>query len=69
MAISARGVRPRLAAPQSVLRVLLVVAIVLVIVSLFLPPYKKLTQSRIEIENLESQRTIRKCCSRSRRGK
>lgn len=40
---------------NSVLRVLLVVAVVLVIVSLFLPPYKKLTQSRVEIENLQSQ--------------
>ena len=40
---------------NSVLRVLLVVATVLVIVSLFLPPYKKLTQSRSEIENLQSQ--------------
>ena len=38
---------------NSVLRVLLVVAIVLVIVSLFLPPYKKLRQSRGEIENLQ----------------
>jgi cell division protein FtsB len=40
---------------NSILRVLLVVAVVLVIVSLFLPPYKKLTQSRSEIENLQSQ--------------
>jgi cell division protein FtsB len=40
---------------NSILRVLLVVAVVLVIVSLFLPPYKKLTQSRTEIENLQSQ--------------
>ena len=40
---------------NSILRVLLVVATVLVIVSLFLPPYKKLTQSRTEIENLQSQ--------------
>jgi cell division protein FtsB len=38
---------------NSILRVLLVVAVVLV--SLFLPPYKKLTQSRTEIENLQSQ--------------
>lgn len=45
---------------NSVLRVLLVVAIVLVIVSLFLPPYKKLTQSRTEIETLESQRNDQK---------
>jgi len=40
---------------NSILRVLLLVAVVLVIVSLFLPPYKKLTQSRTEIENLQSQ--------------
>ena len=40
---------------NSILRVLLVVASVLVIVSLFLPPYKKLTQSRGEIETLQSQ--------------
>lgn len=39
---------------NSILRVLLVVASVLVIVSLFLPPYKKLTQSRGEIETLQS---------------
>jgi cell division protein FtsB len=45
---------------NSVLRVLLVLAAVLVIVSLFLPPYKKLTQSRTEIENLESQRNDQK---------
>ena len=45
---------------NSVLRVLLVVAIVLVIVSLFLPPYKKLKQSRNEIETLESQRNDQK---------
>ncbi len=40
---------------NSVLRILLFLAVVLVIVSLFLPPYKKLTQSRTEIENLQSQ--------------
>ena len=40
---------------NSVLRVLLVLALVLVIVSLFLPQSKKLTQSRGEIENLQSQ--------------
>jgi cell division protein FtsB len=34
---------------------LLVMAIVLVIVSLFVPPYKKLAQSRNEIENLQGQ--------------
>ena len=38
-----------------VLRVLLVVAVVLVILSLFVPPYKKLAQSRNEIENLQTQ--------------
>jgi cell division protein FtsB len=40
---------------NSVLRVLLAAAVVLVIVSLFLPPYKKLGQGRTEIENLQSQ--------------
>ncbi|HSP46059.1 MAG TPA: septum formation initiator family protein [Chthoniobacterales bacterium] len=40
---------------NSVLRVLLGMAVVLVIVSLFLPPYKKLGQGRTEIENLQSQ--------------
>ena len=38
-----------------VLGVLLFVAIWLVIVSLFVPPYKKLTQSRSEIDNLQAQ--------------
>jgi cell division protein FtsB len=38
-----------------ILRALLVVAVVLVIVSLFVPPYKKLAQSRAEIDNLQSQ--------------
>ena len=45
---------------NSILRVLLVVAGVLVIVSLFLPPYKKLQQSRSEIDILESQRNDQK---------
>ena len=40
---------------NSVLRFLLAVAVVLVIVSLFLPPYKKLGQGRTELENLQSQ--------------
>jgi cell division protein FtsB len=40
---------------NSVLRVLLVLALVLVIVSLFLPQSKKLTQSRTEIDNLQGQ--------------
>lgn len=40
---------------NSVLRVLLGVAALLVIVSLFLPPYKKLGQGRTEIDNLQSQ--------------
>jgi cell division protein FtsB len=40
---------------NSILRVLLGAAVVLVIVSLFVPPYKKLTQGRTEIENLQSQ--------------
>ena len=37
-----------------VLRVLLLLALALVIVSLFLPPYKKLAQSRGEIDRLQS---------------
>jgi cell division protein FtsB len=40
---------------NSVLRVLLVLALVLVIVSLFLPRSKKLTQSRAEIDRLQGQ--------------
>jgi len=38
-----------------ILRVLLVLAIWLVIVSLFVPPYKKLMQSRAEIDNSQVQ--------------
>jgi len=38
-----------------ILLVLLVIAIWLVIVSLFVPPYKKLTQSRAEVDNLQQQ--------------
>ena len=38
-----------------ILRVLLVLAIWLVIVSLFVPPYKKLMRSRAEIDNLQQQ--------------
>jgi cell division protein FtsB len=38
---------------NSILRILLVVALLLVIVSLFLPQSKKLTQSRTEIERLQ----------------
>ena len=38
-----------------ILLVLLVIAIWLVIVSLFVPPYKKLMQSRSEIDNLQQQ--------------
>ena len=37
------------------LRVLLFVAACLVIVSLFVPPYKKRAQSQAEIDNLQSQ--------------
>jgi cell division protein DivIC len=37
------------------LKVLLVLALWLIIVSLFVPPYKKLTQSRAEIDNLQQQ--------------
>jgi cell division protein DivIC len=36
-----------------ILRVLLLLAIWLVIVSLFVPPYKKLVQSRAEIDDLQ----------------
>jgi cell division protein FtsB len=38
-----------------ILLILLVIAIWLVIVSLFVPPYKKLMQSRAEIDNLQQQ--------------
>ena len=38
-----------------VLRILLGIAVWLVIVSLFVPPYKKLTHSRAEIDNLLAQ--------------
>ena len=38
-----------------ILLVLLIIAIWLVIVSLFVPPYKKLMQSRSEIDNLQQQ--------------
>ena len=38
-----------------ILLVLLVIAVWLVIVSLFVPPYKKLMQSRAEIDNLQQQ--------------
>ena len=37
------------------LKVLLVLALWLIIVSLFVPPYKKLMQSRTEIDNLQQQ--------------
>ena len=40
---------------NTILRFFLVIATVLVIVSLFLPPYKKLAQSRNEIESLQTQ--------------
>jgi len=45
---------------NSILRVLLVLALVLVIVSLFLPQSKKLTQSRSEIEKLQGMVTEQK---------
>jgi cell division protein FtsB len=45
---------------NSILRVLLVLALVLVIVSLFLPQSKKLTQSRTEIEKLQGLVTDQK---------
>src|SRR5205809_7836167 len=38
-----------------ILLVLLIIAIWLVIVSLFVPPYKKLMQSRTEIDNLQQR--------------
>src|SRR6266478_7646094 len=38
-----------------ILLVLLVIAIWLVIVSLFVPPYKKLIRSRAEVDNLQQQ--------------
>jgi cell division protein FtsB len=38
-----------------ILLVLLIIAIWLAIVSLFVPPYKKLMQSRAEIDNLQQQ--------------
>jgi cell division protein FtsB len=40
---------------NSILRVLLVLAAILVVVSLFLPLYKKLGQGQTENENLQSQ--------------
>ncbi len=43
-----------------VLRVLLFVAVWLLIISFFLPPYKKLNQSRAEIEQLQAQLTEQK---------
>ena len=43
-----------------ILRVLLVLALVLVIVSLFLPQAKKLRQSRAEIDRLQGQVTEQK---------
>ena len=43
-----------------VLRALLVLAFLLVIVSLFIPQYKKLTQSRGEIDGLQAQVTEQK---------
>ena len=43
-----------------VLRVLLTIAALLVIVSLFLPQYKKLMQSRDEIDTLQAQVTEQK---------
>lgn len=43
-----------------ILLVLLFVALWLGVVSLFLPPYKKLTQSRVEIDNLQAQVTEQK---------
>ena len=41
---------------NTILRFFLVIATVLVIVSLFLPPYKKLKIGHAEIDNLQAQR-------------
>lgn len=38
-----------------ILLILLVMAVWLVIMSLFVPPYKKLMQSRVEVDNLQQQ--------------
>jgi cell division protein FtsB len=43
-----------------VLRVLLFLAIWLLVISFFLPPYKKLNQSRAEIEQLQARLTEEK---------
>ena len=43
-----------------ILRILLFIALWLLIISAFLPPYKKLNQSRAEIEQLQSQLTEEK---------
>jgi cell division protein FtsB len=43
-----------------ILRVLLVIALWLVIISLFVPPYKKLRQGEAEIDNLQAQATEQK---------
>jgi cell division protein FtsB len=45
---------------NSILRILLVLALVLVVVSLFLPQSKKLRQSRAEIDKLQGQATEQK---------
>jgi cell division protein FtsL len=50
-----------------ILLVLLIIAIWLVIVSLFVPPYKKLMQSRTEIDNLQQQ--VNKLYWRGRRAR
>jgi cell division protein FtsB len=43
-----------------ILRVLLFLAVWLLIISFFLPPYKKLNQSRAEIDQLQAQLTEEK---------
>lgn len=43
-----------------VLRVLLGIALLLVIVSLFVPQHKRIAQSRLEIDNLQAQVTEQK---------
>ncbi len=45
---------------NTVLRLLLIVAMILVVVSLFLPRYKQLTQSRAQIDALQAQVNVQK---------
>ena len=45
---------------NTVLRLLLGIALILVVVTLFLPRYKQLTQSRAEIDALQAQVNVQK---------